>query len=50
MDSPVLAADDNEALGNESKPAFYIGHHDSKRTDIPPQLVQQAQDCGVSIL
>ena len=49
MDSPILAADDNGAMGNESKPTFYIGHHDSRRTEVSPQLLQQAQDCGVSI-
>ena len=49
MDSPVLTADDNGALGNNSRPTFYIGHHDSKRTEASPQLLQQAQDSGVSI-
>lgn len=49
MDSPLLTDDDNGAVQDDTRPTFYIGHHDSKRTEVSPQLLQQAQDCGVSI-
>ena len=45
-----MADEDNGTMGDDSRPTFYIGHHDSKRTDVSPQLLQQAQDCGVSTL
>jgi hypothetical protein len=31
-------------------PLFYIGHHETKRDmDVSPELIQHAQDLGVSI-
>jgi protein arginine N-methyltransferase 5 len=34
---------------DESFPVFYIGQHESKRTlHVSPELVQHAQDLGVS--
>jgi protein arginine N-methyltransferase 5 len=30
-------------------PIFYVGHHETKRSlDVSPELVQHAQDLGVS--
>lgn len=33
---------------DEYKPTFYIGHHESDRTRVTPDLLRQAQDCNVS--
>lgn len=47
MDSPRMTDEDAGPIADETRPTFYIGHHDSKRTDFSPQLLQQVQDCGV---
>lgn len=39
---------DGDAIADELKPIFYIGHHDTKRTEVTAHLLQQAQDCNVS--
>ncbi len=49
MESPIMAPDENGAAGQDSRPTFYIGHHDSKRTEVGLQLLQQSQDSGVSM-
>jgi protein arginine N-methyltransferase 5 len=36
--------------GEPTAPIFYIGHHETKRgLDVSPELIQHAQDLGVSI-
>ena len=49
MDSPIMTDEDASPMADESRPTFYIGHHDSKRTDFTPQLLRQVQDCGVRL-
>ena len=49
MESSNVVADENENTEHESRPTFYIGHHDGMRTEVGSQLLQQAQDSGVSI-
>ena len=48
MEPSTLSAEENGDAIHDARPAFYIGHHDRKRTEVMPQLLQQAQDCGVS--
>ena len=49
MDGQPIGDPDPLAPEDEYKPTFYIGHHDSKRTEVQPSLLQQAQDCNVSL-
>ena len=49
MEPSILSVEENGAAMHDARPTFYIGHHDRKRTEVVPQLLQQAQDCGVSL-
>lgn len=43
-----MAGEESTDGRHETRTVFYIGHHDSKRTEVSPELLHQAQDCNVN--